>query len=186
MTMTHPWTDEDEKPLPKQPESTEGPFQLQRPSVAEIAQINDPWGESLSSRLLVLDRYLHRVARDPARPSHREKVPGIWGHYLIHGDTRPSLFKTWARARSTALGSMIYDRAREAQAGGGGTRPGAILMFDLANMPCVTSEEEMRRVARRPRMVDSIECAGELELAERMVDKWARYAADLQAEEKRK
>jgi hypothetical protein len=165
-----------DKPLPRQPEGS-APFELQRPSAEEISLINDPrynhWGghpdaETLSARLIVLDRYTHQVP-DPEHPGRHITVPGTFGYYEVHGDMRVSMYKTWSRARTQALGSN-------------GARPGAIMLFDLRQMPVVTTEAEMRQALKRP--VASRVWAEEDEamFAERMAGEWMRYSKEVAAE----
>lgn len=155
----------EDKPLPTQPSTKDGPYELQRPTREDIAYVSDPYNESLTSRYLVLNRYRLRVPEDADRPSGRT-VPhpdGLWGHYEIHGEQRPSLFKTWHRARAQALG-------------GTAGRPGVILMFNLHAMPVVTSEDEVRTVLRRPQANRIWEEEDEHQFAERMAGEWMIYA----------
>ncbi len=161
--------------IPRQPDNPAGPFELQRPTPEEIRVISDPWGQSADhrARLVVLNRFRAQVPHsDPDRRvrGHTEPSRELWGHYSVHGDARPSLFKTWHRAKSQALGLT-------------GQRPGAILLFDLGCLPVVTSEAEMELVLKRPVVQDYLKAgdtpASEYELAERMTDAWAAYAASL-------
>ncbi len=169
------WNDQDERPLPAQPAEPDGPFELQRPSRAELDEINDPYGDRTGARYIVLDRYRLRVP-DPERPntSHLIVDPEKrWGRYQIHGDQRPSLFKTWMRATAQALG--VTARWKEPIATG--PRPGAILVFDMRAMPVVTSEEEARTVVSRPQANRVWEQEDEHQFAERMANEWMEYAA---------
>lgn len=173
--------------IPRQPATPEGPYELQRPTPEEIRVITDPYGDRQSvlpsyldnspekrAHLIVLNRYRAMVPHsNPERRDrgHTEPSKDTWGHYHIHGDTRPTLFKTWHRAKAQALGKNNI-------------RPGAILLFDLGRLPVVTSEEEMITVLKRPIVEDYLKSGdhatpSEYEIAERMVDAWAKYAASL-------
>lgn len=157
------------RPLPRQPDRVDGPFELARPTPDEIAAINDPWGESLRARLIVLNRWRLRVPHsDPAMAARgaSESSKDTWGHYEIHGDARPSVFKTWARAKAQALSTTQ-------------ARPGAVLLFDLRSMPCVTSEDEMLMVTKRPHASRVWDEEDEYQFAERMADEWMKYAASV-------
>lgn len=159
------YTTDDEKPLPRQPDRLVGPFTLQRPPREDIANVSTPYYESLTSRYLVLNRYRLHVPEDPSRPSGRTIAhpDGLFGYYEIHGESRPSLFKTWHRACAQALGPN-------------GMRPGAILMFNLNAMPIVTSEDEVRTVTERPQANRIWEEEDEHQFAERMAGEWMAYA----------
>lgn len=170
-----------EIPLPKQPEGLvveangTKSFSLQRPTPEEIGQITDPYGEALRARLLVLNRWTHNTVVEIDGRHRRVPVRGVWGPYAIHGEGKPSLFKTWHRARNQALGGADdpkRDRAR-------GPRPGAILLFDLKAMPCVTSEDEMRTAMARPYASRCWDKESEHEFAERMAQEWMVYAAQV-------
>lgn len=147
-------------------------FTLQRPTPEEIGQLTDPYGEALRTRLLVLNRWTFRESYDENRPTWTRPVAGVWGPYQIHGDGRPSLFKTWARARAQALGGAT-DQRRDRTLG---PRPGAVLLFDLRAMPCVTSEDEMLTCLGRPYASRCWDKESEHEFAERMATEWMAYA----------
>ena len=88
----------------------------------------------------------------------------------LHGFLKPTLFKTFRNAKAYALDGVSGFRKNQ---------HAAVLLFQLARLTPVCTNDEAKIIANRPLVehdVAFIDGASEHELAERMSVKWAEYA----------